>query len=288
MKFRVLRENRNLWLLTCFTIYAIFFFVFAGIYYVIFKADPNNFLFNFDIIKSRTSRLTAPIEKEISDAQLKIDIYREFLNQPFTIRKLKKNNGQEIRIVTTHYVFKYWFKSTGRGNSFSLHSGYEYFPLSKGAAELDSQEATELTQHFLLECMGSDDKLESTDEGEFAVKSIDESFQNVRNCFSFCVAELEDSLIDHRNSLVKLQRPTPQIWSYWDFLYFSVITQTTVGYGDILPNSTLIRMVVSAQLIISLMILTILISLTFKRRKLETPDPPSTSISPESPQDEIK
>ncbi len=34
----------------------------------------------------------------------------------------------------------------------------------------------------------------------------------------------------------------PGVWSYFDFLYFSTITQTTVGYGDILPNSTVISL----------------------------------------------
>jgi hypothetical protein len=37
-----------------------------------------------------------------------------------------------------------------------------------------------------------------------------------------------------------------------DFLYFSTITQSTVGYGDILPNSTSVRGVVMFQCILSL------------------------------------
>lgn len=40
----------------------------------------------------------------------------------------------------------------------------------------------------------------------------------------------------------------PDVWTFWDFVYFSTITQTTVGYGDILPNSTTIRMIVTIQI----------------------------------------
>lgn len=36
-------------------------------------------------------------------------------------------------------------------------------------------------------------------------------------------------------------------WNIVDFCYFSTITITTVGYGDILPNSSTVRMVVMSQ-----------------------------------------
>jgi hypothetical protein len=35
-----------------------------------------------------------------------------------------------------------------------------------------------------------------------------------------------------------------------DFVYFSGVTQTTVGYGDILPNPTGIRMLVLATILL--------------------------------------
>ena len=41
------------------------------------------------------------------------------------------------------------------------------------------------------------------------------------------------------------------VWSFIDFLYFSTITQTTVGYGDILPNSTIVRSLVASQAILT-------------------------------------
>jgi hypothetical protein len=41
-------------------------------------------------------------------------------------------------------------------------------------------------------------------------------------------------------------------WSYLDFFYFSTITQTAVGYGDILPNSSAVRIVVIMQALIGI------------------------------------
>jgi uncharacterized membrane protein len=45
------------------------------------------------------------------------------------------------------------------------------------------------------------------------------------------------------------------------FLYFSVITQGTVGYGDMIPNSTLVRTIVVAQVLSSYFILIVLVNL---------------------------
>jgi hypothetical protein len=65
------------------------------------------------------------------------------------------------------------------------------------------------------------------------------------------------ALIELLNSL----DANTDIWSYWDFVYFSTITQTTVGYGDILPNSTVVRMVVCVQVLLGLLLLGIAINL---------------------------
>ncbi|MBK7094583.1 MAG: two pore domain potassium channel family protein [Saprospiraceae bacterium] len=38
----------------------------------------------------------------------------------------------------------------------------------------------------------------------------------------------------------------------FDFIYFSIVTATSTGYGDILPNSTLVRILVSFEIFLCL------------------------------------
>jgi hypothetical protein len=42
------------------------------------------------------------------------------------------------------------------------------------------------------------------------------------------------------------------IWGYFDFVYFSAMTQTTVGYGDIVPNTTSTRLLAAIQVLMGL------------------------------------
>ena len=53
----------------------------------------------------------------------------------------------------------------------------------------------------------------------------------------------------------------PDLWGYLDFLYFSAITQTTVGYGDILPNKTSVRMLVVIQILVGYFVIVTMVSL---------------------------
>ena len=46
-----------------------------------------------------------------------------------------------------------------------------------------------------------------------------------------------------------------QLWSFWDFLYFSGITLTTIGYGDILPNTTMVRMLILGEALFGVFLL---------------------------------
>ncbi len=61
--------------------------------------------------------------------------------------------------------------------------------------------------------------------------------------------------------LESLNTPTPDVWSYLDFVYFSTIVQTTVGFGDILPNSTTVRMVVTAQIVAGYALLMVVLNI---------------------------
>jgi hypothetical protein len=41
-------------------------------------------------------------------------------------------------------------------------------------------------------------------------------------------------------------------WGYFDFVYFSAMTQATVGYGDIVPNNTFTRLLAAIQVLTGL------------------------------------
>lgn len=75
------------------------------------------------------------------------------------------------------------------------------------------------------------------------------------------IIDIEADIKKHGMVLESLKTNTPNIWSYYDFLYFSAITQFTIGYGDILPNSTTVRLVVVLQACLSAMLLVVFINI---------------------------
>ena len=77
----------------------------------------------------------------------------------------------------------------------------------------------------------------------------------------------EEDLAQNQNRWESLGEEFPEVWSYWDFVYFSTVTQTTVGYGDIVPNSTSARAGVVVQLIIGTGLLVVGLNLVLRGRK---------------------
>jgi len=73
------------------------------------------------------------------------------------------------------------------------------------------------------------------------------------------------NLDEERHTLARriatLNTQQPDVWTFSDFLYFSLITQTTVGYGDILPNSTTIRRIVSLQVLVGYALLVVVLNI---------------------------
>jgi hypothetical protein len=81
------------------------------------------------------------------------------------------------------------------------------------------------------------------------------------------IATLEASIAENERRLASIETSTPEVWEFSDFLYFSVITQTTVGYGDVLPNSTIVRMLVISQIMIGLIIVTFALNFIFTSKR---------------------
>lgn len=53
----------------------------------------------------------------------------------------------------------------------------------------------------------------------------------------------------------------------WNFLYFSTVTITTLGYGDILPNSTIVRILVMFETVLGVVIIGMFVSCLFWNKK---------------------
>lgn len=53
----------------------------------------------------------------------------------------------------------------------------------------------------------------------------------------------------------------------WNFLYFSSVTITTLGYGDILPNSTIVRILVMFETVFGVVIIGMFVSCLFWNKK---------------------
>jgi hypothetical protein len=74
------------------------------------------------------------------------------------------------------------------------------------------------------------------------------------------ITQFEREEAELQRFLEGLETSASQIWGLFDFLYFSTITQTTVGYGDILPNSSLIRVIVVAQILVGYVVLVVVLN----------------------------
>lgn len=53
----------------------------------------------------------------------------------------------------------------------------------------------------------------------------------------------------------------------WNFMYFSAVTMTTLGYGDILPNSMVVRILVMLETIFGVIIIGVFVSCLFWNKK---------------------
>jgi len=88
---------------------------------------------------------------------------------------------------------------------------------------------------------------------------------------------VRDELVDLERRRASLGGTAPDVWGFWDFVYFSTITQGTVGYGDILPNNTLVRMIAVCQVLLGYLFLVVILNLVVR---VPSPGTKSDDASP--------
>lgn len=230
-----LAANRNRWMLTIFLCYVAFVFVFGAVYYFIDQRNHQAFAFNTDIVRAQSNSVRLESNQRMLQLASELsNLYR--LKQELANTDSKTTLGLEfggLFITSTIRCIDAQFTVIG-------------MPKKHG-------------QQIALRVSSLDDKVQIEIVGkpyyEFPVTKA-----GLRELINTWIADWEADQEQIHIVLNSLKTDSPEIWSYWDFLYFSAITQFTVGYGDILPNSTPVRLVVILQTCIAAALLVVVIN----------------------------
>jgi ion channel len=250
---RPLLSHQNSRLLTVFLLYLMCIPAFGLLYFYLYRRRRSNFMFAASITEDAVESARQETQQEVAAASSASLI----LDEAVLATKIQ---GIESFAVST------WTKP----------SGDQRLP-----AELRRSSMNEVTYVLwtgdasFAACQVIDDSYSQTltslyvgSEGKIL---IEERFplETPRTGDEF-VALFEETAIRCRQRAERLLRKLatldsahPDAWNYLDFFYFSTITQTTVGYGDILPNSTTVRVLVSAQILLGYLIIAVMINFTF-------------------------
>ncbi len=239
-----------------FYIYISWVFLFGGLYYALFRRNPASFMFTADILSAQATTFKLAARRDSVTAELQIRYLQSLVDSleahpkgtPLTSRPSPTGNQAVIEFGNREYSI-----------SRSVHDSGVGAPESPGLIEV-RQDAAVLTSLELPS--GKLDVTPST-TGELQEQAHQ------------LVDYLREQLTRSNELVMRLPAAKRPSWDYADFVYFSAITQLTVGYGDILPNTTTVRLLVVVQSLLAVMMLVVVINLVV------TGNPVSGDASPE-------
>ncbi len=247
MSLMELFENTNRRLLSVFAIYVAIIFGFAALYHSVYKNSPQSFAFNSDIQKSQSEMFRSTTETEMRALQVQLSALQQLsdsLNSTSTPPRIERRGpftSPQVDLKTADFTFTLRKGTPGTIQGTPVFDLYLDFYDNQGKKMASQWVKGLIVTEF------------PTDTNQY------------RDVASVLLSNLETTLNEDQRRLSTLSGPTPEVWTYWDFLYFSTITQTTVGYGDMLPNNTTVRMLVNLQVLIGLLLLVVVINLVFQK-----------------------
>jgi hypothetical protein len=216
-------------LLITFGVYLALIGAFSVIYLRLFGMRHDHFLFQADIQKAQLKAAMSRTAVAIARTQVDIQCLTEVLS---AVEAGTAGLGSAV---------------LPSGRKFTT---YDY--------ALHTPTGQEYEDRLQLDVLEPDGKLVSRVDG-----SMDEplSIASFGRWLSAMISSSQRDLTHHQNYANEISVTPAKSFGGVDFLYFSTITQTTVGYGDILPNSTLVRLLVMAQILLGYVVLVILLNL---------------------------
>jgi hypothetical protein len=148
-----------------------------------------------------------------------------------------------------------------------------YLPMHHlNSSYIDITGEVPISNGVLIKVFSADNKLLFCESvgyiSHMSIKSFNkENFAKIIKDFVKICSSKSESIKEKIYELEK-QRTTVRdnssyVWGYIDFIYFSTITQTTVGYGDILPNSRFVRILVIFQILFGYFLIAVLLNISF-------------------------
>jgi hypothetical protein len=217
----------------CFILFLISIVVFACVYYALYRRSPGRFLFGSDIRQSQRDAFAGATAAGIARLEAAIEALDHWAAELQAGAPVHSLSVREAPVILASgrltQVEKWTLPISPSGFSDSKYVCAVWDPAGRLVTREDLPVSRLL--HDFSEQMHRE---EQTDRA----------------------AKLEKL----RAQLKSVTLESPFVWSFLDFLYFSAITQTTVGYGDILPNATAVRMVVVLQILVSYAVLVVLLN----------------------------
>jgi hypothetical protein len=247
------------WVILIAVIYLVVLFAFGGIYYWLYLHDRQSFAFNADIQRAQSEIFKTTMVPEINVLEPEIQALSQLseklkLSEPIKLvypppPQLILINPSTVQPIQPRPLI--WPQAEFETADFKLVFHKE---------TLTGQGSTFLIS---VDFYDHQKKIGTQNISHFTMTFPDQAAQ-YQELVTVLSSDLQALLVEDQRRLLTLAGPNPEIWTYGDFFYFSVITQTTVGYGDILPNNTTIRICVSIQVLLGLFLVTFGIGFAFR------------------------
>jgi hypothetical protein len=226
-------------LVVTFGVFLAFIFAFARVYLCLYLSDKANFSFDADVSSrqadvhmERMHNQAAELHQRIIEKAMQVSILTEVLETLESALTRLEDDGSTFHALQL---------PSGRRCEARCFTAPQQYP---------SPELDEFYYLALFDVGGKSLGTRMTDA---------DSFSDIQRALPDVIANAQ---IEESRLLEKARAKAPStMWSFWDFFYFSTITQTTVGYGDILPNSTIVRMIVSLQIFVGYALLVVVLNI---------------------------
>ena len=226
---------------------------FAALHFSIFTLAPSSYVFSSDVIRARSV-----LDLSTANAGL-----NENATERAVIRSLLKRSEDVFRGLRDRGSYDLAPDASIEDRSYAVG-----LPPA-GMAIVHNLYIASKKHAFCLSC--------SDHPNAVTLAATEVLYRDTPHGFTLALNHLSDALdrqaaeLFGRISDLKALRPT---WTNLDFIYFSTTTETTVGYGDIIPTSAASRMAVMFQVTSGLFFLGFGLSFLWSEEK------PATSRSP--------